>query len=98
MDFTNRRYFIVNFSGCSHNMRVDIIKQIPSVKIRRGRTTYYSGRNQMMIGCNNKYCDALLFEIRKAKRNEGYCTCHELGYVLPIDMLKDNKSERRNQQ
>ena len=98
MDFTNRRYFIVNFSGLSHNMRVNIIKQIPSVKIRRGRTTYYSGRNQMMIGCNNKYCDILLFEIRKAKRNDGYCTCHELGYVLPKDIFKESnqKGETNN--
>ena len=88
MDFTSRRYFIVNFSGLSHNMRVDIIKQIPTVKIRRGRATYYSGRNQMMIGCNSKYCDTLLFELRKAKRNDGCCECHELGYVMPKDIFK----------
>jgi hypothetical protein len=72
-------------------MRVDIIKNIPTVKIRRD--SYYSGRNQMMIGCHEDYCDILLFELRKAKRNDGYCTCVELGYTSPIDRL--NEYERR---
>ena len=94
MDFRNRRYFIVNFDCLSHNMRVDIIKNIPTVKIRRD--SYYSGRNQMMIGCHEDYCDILLFELRKAKRNDGYCTCVELGYTSPIDRL--NEYERRNRQ
>ena len=45
----------------------------------------------MMVGCNGKYCDILLFEIRKAKRNDGHCTCIEIGYVLPKDVLNDYK-------
>ena len=85
MDYRNRRYFIVNFSGISHNMRVDIVKDIPSVKIRRD--SYYSGRNQMMIGCSKDYCEALLYEIRKAKRNDGFCTCVEFGYTIAKDIF-----------
>lgn len=96
MDFTNRRYFIVNFSGLSHNMRVDIIKEIPTVKIRRD--SYYSGRNQMMVGCHEDYSYLLLFELRKAKRNDGYCTCHELGYNFPIDMLNDKPIIKKGDQ
>ena len=97
MDARNRKYFVVNFHWSSHNMRVGIIKQIPTVKIRRD--TYYSGMNQMMIGCHNDYCDALLFELRKAKRNDGYCTCFELGHTIPIDRLNDvnqMKGETKN--
>ena len=87
MDYRDRRYFIVNFSGITHNMRVETIKNIPSVKIRRD--SYYSGRNQMMIGCSEDYYGILLYELRKAKKNDGYCTCVELGYTFPIDILSN---------
>lgn len=66
----NRRYFVINFEGNSHNMRVSYLKLIPSLKIRKN--SYYIGKFQMMVGCNDKYCDILLFELNKAMRNDGY--------------------------
>ena len=74
-----RRYFVVDFDGNCHNYRVDIIKNIPSVKIRSCHSVYI-GKAQM-IGCNEKYIDILLYELRKAKRNDGYCNCVEIGYL-----------------
>jgi hypothetical protein len=82
-----RRYFVVNFDGNRHIYRVSIIKKIPSVKIRRD--SWYSGRNQMMIGCNEQYVDILLFELRKAKRDDRYCSCFEIGYLVSKDVFKE---------
>ena len=72
----NRRYFSVSFDSCSHNMRVSYVKLIPSVKIRRD--VIYSGYYQMMIGCNGEYCDILLFELNKAKRNDDWVNFKEI--------------------
>jgi len=72
----NRRYFSVSFDGCSYNMRVSYIKLIPSVKIRRD--VICSGYYQMMIGCNGKYCEMLLFELNKAKRNDEWVKFKEI--------------------
>lgn len=73
-----RRYFVVDFDGNCHNYRIEIIKEIPSVKIRSCHY-HYIGKAQM-IGCNEQYVDILLFELRKAKRNDGHCNCIEIGY------------------
>lgn len=43
----------------------------------------------MMIGCNEQYVDILLFELRKAKRNDGYCNCFEIGYLVSKDVFKE---------
>lgn len=82
-----RRYFIINFDGNCHNHWVNIIKLIPSVKIRCSRH-HAIGKNNMLVGCNGQYCEALLYEIRKAKEIDGYCTCFELGCVSPKDIFK----------
>lgn len=66
----NRRYFCVSFCGSSYDMRMSYIKLIPSVKIRKAR--FFLGYYQMMIGCNGDYCDMLLYELNKAKRNDGW--------------------------
>ena len=86
-----RRYFVVDFDGNCHNYRIDIIKEIPSVKIRPC-SAHYIGKFQM-IGCNEEYCSTLLFELRKAKRNDGHCRCIELGYNNDNDILRKEKSE-----
>ena len=80
-----RRYFVVDFDWNCHNYRVNIIKNIPSVKIRRDK---YYGNMQMMIGVNEPYVELLLYELRKAKRNDDFCRCYELGYNIPKDILK----------
>ena len=80
-----RRYFAVDFDGSCHNYRVSIIKNIPSVKIRRDK--YYNNM-QMMIGVSEPYVEILLFELRLAKRRDNFCRCYELGYNIPRDVLK----------
>lgn len=42
----------------------------------------------MMIGVNEPYVELLLYELRKAKRNDDFCRCYELGYNIPRDILK----------
>lgn len=71
----NRRYFIVEFDGCTHNLRIDIIKRIPSIKFRKNcvAITFHS----IMIGCNGIYCETLLSELTKAKNEDGYCDYFE---------------------
>ena len=59
-----RRYFVVDFDWNCHNYRVNIIKNIPSVKIRRDK---YYGNMQMMIGVNESYVELLLYELLSLK-------------------------------
>lgn len=87
MDYRNRDYFLVQFNPCSYNMRMDFCKiNVDSLKIHspynhfkewiedNNCDSYHKecGYVQMLMSCKKNETGALIYELDKAVRRDGY--------------------------
>ena len=86
MDWRGRKYYAVSFSPEALDMRIRFIKLIGSgVKVRFSTDVPRQkdeleerGRYQCLIGCRFDQSEAVEYELRKAKRNDYYCSWREI--------------------
>lgn len=79
MDWRGRKYYIATFSPEAYDMRINILKNIESVKLSSPIKKYNiklpdeqeeRGYYQILIGCRLGDHEIVEFELRKAKRND----------------------------
>ena len=83
MDYRERKYYFVKFAWHSYDMRMEIIKNIPTVKISSPYLRFVNDRNafaklvhsidfypQMLVSCRKEHCECLEYELRKAERRD----------------------------
>lgn len=86
MDWRLRKYYVATFSPETLNMRIAYIKLIGE-----GITIHFNnniskqpdeakerGRYQCVIGCTLDQCETVEAELRKAERNDYYCSWREI--------------------
>lgn len=95
MDYKQRKYYLVRFSYADFNYRMQMLKIcVPSVRLHKPYNHFKSCEGfdfnatqnmqmpvywQMMVSCYPDHEEALLYELRKAKRNDDYgCDWMEL--------------------
>lgn len=86
MDWRGRCYYTVSFDWYSHNMRAEILKNIPSVRLHSYKKAEKQPDEieqrpksyQWLIGCRYSDKEAVEFELRKAERNDMWCDWKEI--------------------
>jgi hypothetical protein len=115
MDWRGRKYYCVSFDWQSSDMRLDILKLIGKVKVRpyqnipkQADELEERGHYQFMLGVPINCSDAVEYELRKAERNDDYCTWKEikrdmskkyfdvLGFEMPYRRCDLNPRKRCN--
>lgn len=85
MDWRNRKYYCVKFHWLSHNMRLDILKNIYGIKLRPYKEVpkqpdeleeryFYN----YMISIPSDCAEDVEYELRKAERRDGFCEWKEI--------------------
>lgn len=100
MDWRNRKYYCVSFSLEAVNMRLEIIKIIPTVKIRMGREVPKQpdeleerGRYDYLISVLSDEASCLEYELRKAEVRDGYCKWKEIKRNDPHSKQPDRSTQ-----
>lgn len=99
MDWRNRKYYGVTFATDCQDLRMRNLRLIDGVKIRpykhqipkqkdekRGRGWYC-----WMVSCPAEQAESVLYELRKAKRNDGICHFEEIKpnkRILPEQIIE----------
>lgn len=87
MDWRNRKYYIARFSLESYDMRVQLFKNIPGVRLHNPAKYHDAklpdekearGYYQFLIGCRDDISDLVEYELRKAKRRDMYSWWKEI--------------------
>ena len=88
MDWRGRKYYTASFSPEAQDMRVEIIKDIPKVKLHYpGKSDYRDrfpdeteprGLYRILIGCNYDVSESVEYELRKAERNDDCSSWKEI--------------------
>ena len=96
MDWRGRKYYAVSFSPEALDMRIRFIKFIGSgVKVRFSTGVSRQkdelgerGRHQCLIGCRFDQSETVEYELRKAERNDYYCSWREIKEAKSEKLLK----------
>lgn len=88
MDWRGRKYYVARFSCDAYNMRINILKNINSVRLHCPTKHDFNiklpdeiearGYYQILIGCNLSNFEAVEYELRKAERNDYGCSWKEI--------------------
>lgn len=85
MDWRNRKYYCASFSLEAVNMRLEIIKTIPTVKIHMGREvpkqadeSTSRGYYDYLISVSSDESLELEYELKKAERRDSFCRWKEI--------------------
>jgi len=80
MDWRGRKYYTASFSYEAHDMRIEILKNIPKVRLHYSNGSDYSirfsdetelrGLYHILIGCDCSVSESVEYELRKAQRND----------------------------
>lgn len=74
MDRKYREYYKVRFQWQCDGYRLIMIKCISD----RIKFHYHKDSSDVVVSVPREYCDALEFELNKAKRNDGYCIWYRI--------------------
>ena len=85
MDWRERKYYIVSFSSEAYEMRMSYLNLIPKIKFRsyqdipkQNDEIEKRGLYQIMISVPFESSDVLEYELKKAERNDLYCSWKEI--------------------
>lgn len=85
MDWRNRKYYCASFSLEAVNMRLEIIKTIPTVKIHMGREvpkqpdeSTSRGYYDYLISVSSDESLELEYEFKRAERRDRFCHWKEI--------------------
>lgn len=85
MDWRNRKYYCASFSLEAVNMRLELIKTIPTVKIHMGREvpkqpdeSTSRGYYDYLISVSSDESWELEYELKSAERRDRFCNWKEI--------------------
>jgi hypothetical protein len=85
MDWRFKKYYTASFYFNSLDYRIEILKQIPSIKIHTFKKMLEiqdeansRGLYQILISCDFDKCEIVEYELRKAERNNPWCNWQEI--------------------